>query len=252
MTVCASLGCDRQVADARICSGCTRTLETRLREIPGLADELTLVLVRATRYDERSERPGNGDALPYDAMAASLGWDLRNTLAAWTRALAQPAERLPAPTVGALAGWLVVRVSRARQHADAGLLVDEIASVYGRLTRAIDRDDVRLVGRCCQTPLYAPARAAKVRCTVCSTQHDVAERTAALGAEVRDVLATAAEIERAVAWLGQSVRDDQISRWVGVGMLAVKARTQSSSALYRVGDVLDLLARRDSAQVSKN
>lgn len=90
-------------------------------------------------------------------------------------------------------------------------------------------------------------RCRTVRCPVCSTEHDVAQRRAWLTEAMDDRLATAGDIARGLAGTtGHEATEGQIRGWERRGRLAPHGKDQAGRALYRVGDVIDLA--REAAQ----
>lgn len=80
-----------------------------------------------------------------------------------------------------------------------------------------------------------------VRCPVCSTEHDVAQRRSWLEEAMNDRLATAGDIARGLAGTtGHEATEGQIRGWERRGRLAPHGKDQLGRALYRVGDVIDL------------
>ncbi|MGE3795092.1 MAG: hypothetical protein AB7I38_14355 [Dehalococcoidia bacterium] len=84
-------------------------------------------------------------------------------------------------------------------------------------------------------------RCRTVKCPVCSTEHDVAQRRAWLTEAMEDRLATAGDIARGLAGTtGITATKDQINNWVRKSRLLRHGVDQNGVALYRVGDVIDL------------
>lgn len=99
----------------------------------------------------------------------------------------------------------------------------------------------------CEEDLYVVQGASTVRCRTCGTEHDVEYRRKVLREHVEDQLATVAELTTAVSNLARPVSKDTIKSWVRRDRLVERGRRPSPHdddgvALYRVGDVLELLA----------
>lgn len=102
----------------------------------------------------------------------------------------------------------------------------------------------------CTAELYAYRESGTITCPICGTEHDVAARRAYLLAESEHMLLTAAEAARAVVvWSdyerGEHRLVDRIRRWAERGRITTRGHVGvrgNSRALYRLGDVLDLLA----------
>lgn len=257
MTVCAVDTCDLPVEDAHCCAGCGHRLRLALTDVPALSTELDVTLSRQSAVGHRVGSRSAGAPLPYDTRASAVAHNLRNTLQTWVRLVADEkysdSRILPADTVSAMAGWLVSEVEYLRHHEAAVEAVTEITAAVDDARRIVDRPADRVfVGVCsavhngisCTESLYARPSAHEVRCRTCGATHEVAARREVLKAAVDDVLATPAEIARAVVWLGDHVRPNQITRWVQAGRLVARAHYPTESGqrpLYRIGDVLDLL-----------
>lgn len=152
---------------------------------------------------------------------------------------------------------------------EAGAFARDVTRTARELLTAADTPAPRLyLGQCradplkkgvlCQAEVYVIDhsdqgkghicdRCRSVRCHVCATEHDVAQRRAWLLEAMDDRLATAGDIARGLAnTTGITATKDQINGWVTRGRLLRRGTDQRGSALYRVGDVIDLA--RDTPQ----
>lgn len=252
--------------------------------MPGLAAELELAVTRQTRLggatggSRATERP-----LPFSQDASRVRSTATHTFLAWLLDAAARRRRRIAPLGptcrdcthpscerrrGNLAGmalclvdhlpWLLVR-------ADAGQAVDELTYAVALIRRAIDRPADRVyVGTClaplpdrkhCTTDLYAHRGADTITCPACTVEYDVSARRSWLLDQAENQLATAPEIARAVTALGQPIKVERIRQWAHRGRLIPHTFDELDSdatgatrirPLYRVGDVLDLIAAQES------
>jgi ribosomal protein L37AE/L43A len=154
-----------------------------------------------------------------------------------------PADNVPSCCVYLLghADWI------KRQHW-APEMLDEIQAVEGQLRRMVDRPaDKLLIGYCpqCDEALYARIGAQMVTCRQCEASFSVEASRDFMWEQAQDHLATAAEIARAVSWMGrESVSAERIRKWVERGRLERKGWLEVRGRLlptYRIGDVAALV-----------
>lgn len=255
-TICAA--CTRPVPDnAYVCTPCALRLEQALGDVPAIADELETTITRQARITAGDGRRPTGDRpLPYHQTAAIVRDALHNTLATWIRVIADHPDvhdGLPADTLAAMARWLLRHVEWLRHHEAGPEAVDEITAAIAEAWRVIDQPPDRwYAGPCgnadeatggpCPQDLYARPGAARVRCRACGTVYDVRERREWLLATAEDVLAHAVLISQALSRLDQPVTPERIRQWAHRGRLVAHGVDAQGRPLYRVGDVLDLLA----------
>lgn len=155
---------------------------------------------------------------------------------------------------------LLPRIVAAEWASD---MLDEMLDLERRLRRFVDRPADRwYAGPCtaglhgleatwfCGTELYAELGKPEVTCRECGISYDVAERRAWLLAAAEDRWETATTIARAVVvWTdydrGESRLVRRISDWAKRDRILVRGRREVDGRprpLYRLGDVLDLLA----------
>jgi hypothetical protein len=268
-------GCTRPTINSQLlCKQCTWELEQALAELPALIDELTTSL---TKQSVLSNGKGGGKPtkgrvlpLPFDLRASDVINELRTLLHGWTRVVVEDYHQdPPADTLDGMARFLYARVDLLAAHEAARDIHEEILDMAakpdakrsggGRAWRAVDLAAEKVfVGMCsyrevddqepCPEELMAKRSSLLVRCRTCGTEYSVEERRKVLRDAVEDVLATPAEISRAVQWLGEAVRLDQITRWVQAERLVEKGHVMQGKrrmALYRIGDVIELLKEPD-------
>lgn len=163
-----------------------------------------------------------------------------------------------APT--APAAYLELRLDGIRRTEWAGELAREITDAVRAGWRAVDRPDGRhFAGPCspdCDGRLWHSADAATVRCPACGATYDVADRREWLLAAARDHEDTADRIASAISlWTGRRLTASTIRVWVHRGHLQAVDRLEDrleravyggrAVARYRLGDVHDVLTRRD-------
>lgn len=231
--------------------------------------------------DDGRQWPGTlrPTAIPFDPGTSDVAYTLRRILAGWAQLVAEgigvysetnrrgigPVCRrcahsscrsilpIPAPpeSLGGLARWLRPRVGWLRHHPAAADAYTQILDAVHRARRVIDRPaDQLYAGPCdCGEDLYAKLSAAYVECR----NHEqpivwpVEERRRWLLESADDVLATSGEISRALTRYSQPVTESSIRGYVLRGRLTPKGQRtvgKKSTPLYRLGDVLDILARQ--------
>lgn len=169
----------------------------------------------------------------------------------------------PRDTVAACCAYIAGWRNRLTSHEWATELLDEMLDLERRLRRIVDRPaDAWYAGACgsvtdtdngeviCTRELYAEPGSPFVQCRDCSCTYDVAARRKALLAEAEDREATVRTLARIVTTLGASEAseariENRINVWVTRGRLTSNGRRVIDGRprpVYRVGDVLDLLA----------
>ncbi len=154
-----------------------------------------------------------------------------------------------------MAIFLAGQIDWLRAQAAGPDAIDELTAAVRTAERATDRPaDRRYAGPCtadveldgirlgtCGTDLYALPGRDTITCPTCNTQVPVTERRAWLLEQAEDRLLPVTEMARAVDGLGVPVNRDTIKSWVRRGQLVSRGATGTAVALYRVGDVLDLV-----------
>lgn len=267
--------CGRPLRDnALLCPKCTDRLRRDLGDIVGLAEEVETTRLRQSRTGgapiggaRSGDRP-----LPFDDRPVLAARALREVCRTWTavvvelRAVPWPRDLLPdyGPFLLGQVDWL-----RQREQAPAAYL--ELTRAVGRVRGSIDRRAERVyAGPCgamdywpdgalvlCSAPctgdVYGRPNAKTASCEVCGAEHDAADRRQWLLAAVEDQLAHIAWLSKALSNLGRPVADPTIRSWVTRGRLVAHGTDAHGRAVYRVGDVLDLIraeaVRRSSPPV---
>src|SRR6266568_5100821 len=195
-TECLVDACGRPTPDqAYVCQGHADRLERALGDVPALWEELDTVLTKQARYAAAEFRRGEM-ALPFNPVAAELGFVLRNTLSTWCRLISEERGRvLPdTDTPAAVAGWLLHHTTWLRHHRAGHEAVEEITSAVNAIRKAVDRPPERIyAGPCkdCGGDMYAKPDAASVDCRPCGLSYDVAEMLEWMRGQVYGRLVTA-------------------------------------------------------------
>lgn len=244
---CAAPDCDRPARDANVCNTCAAKLEIALSDVPALTDELETTLTRQARIGDPSggNRRGGETLVPFHPRASEVGWTLWQTLVAWVRELHTEPEGYPHDSPSIMSRWLLTRAERIRQHQAGGEAVDELTTAVDQVWRVIDRPAQRwYAGACsCGEHLYATPGARSFTCRGCGADYDVAQRQEWLRAAAEDQLAHAALISQALTTLALPVTPQRIRKWAERGQLVAHSVDTHGRALYRVGEVIELLAR---------
>ncbi|NJP27085.1 hypothetical protein FLW53_23370 [Microbispora sp. SCL1-1] len=253
--------CGRPVPDhAYVCPACAWHLHEHLvRLVDGdLVDELDTALARQAKLGGSGGRHGDEQPLAFGYAASEAIWVLRNTLTGWVRVLLDDLahHHPPADTLPAMAEWLAYRTETLRHLPEGPEAVDELTAAVRHAEAAVaPLGDRVYVGPCageldggapCGADLYAAPGAAWVTCKACGAHYRVHQRREWLLDAAEDVLETATEIARAVTSLGRPVTPERIRQWAHRGQLHARGTQRDGRGrwvpLYRVGDVLDLVA----------
>jgi hypothetical protein len=238
--------------DRFLCSRCVNRLAddlrayTRQRHETSLVDELSVTATRQSRMTA----PGDGSRaterpLPFDERAALILSDDVAWLIDACHRFGADDELTTSGDADACALWLWSHVELIAAHASGVVFAHDAARRSTRAVRAIDRPPgTWYAGRCveCASDLYAAEGAATVECRACHTNHDVEVQRERLLIAVEDRLATASEICRAVHLLDRPVTRSMIDHWVERGQLMRRGRSGAGHFMYRIGDVLTLVA----------
>lgn len=269
---CAS--CSRPVKDqARLCRRCTSWLERDLGDLEGLATEVETTRLRQSRTGGQaiggghsSERP-----LPFDDRPVLAARALREVCRRWAGFVVEHrGAPWPRDLLGDYGRFLLGQVDWLRHREEAPVAFDELSGAIGRVRGSIDRRAERVyAGPCgaidywpdghpilcsarCDGDVYGRLNAKNATCTKCGATHDVADRREWLLAAVEDQLAHIALLSKALSNLGRPVADPTIRSWVSRGRLAAHGEDPQGRALYRVGDVIELLAQEAARQASRS
>jgi hypothetical protein len=248
--------CGRPIHDtAVICRTCGEDVRTELGHVAayhGLAYDLQLAMARQSRLGARDGSRPTEAAVPFDSRASGVADKLKNTLVGWARIVAdETGADLPADDLARIAGWLGPRIGWLRYHEDGAEAYGDVTRGVREVRRIIDRPpDKSYVGPCdCGADLYAKIDARFAHCPGlgCGKVWPVDERRLWLLESARDVLASGMEISRALTRYAQPVTPSALRGYVHRGQLISRGERVEGSRmvmLYRLGDVLDILARQ--------
>ncbi|MDF5755808.1 hypothetical protein [Spongiactinospora sp. TRM90649] len=266
--------CDRVMpGHLRICTACAAQLARNLGDVPALARELETT---ATRQARTGTGAGSGETpLQWDERARAAEHDLVVVLTSWGMVLQQGMPPIIGPicatdcrhatchaaglahgpradTLPSVSRWLLRHLRAIQAAPDAARIASDVARAVHACRRAIDRPPPLLyAGLCdaCATPLYARLGAAQVACPRCLDPHggriryDVTTRRDWMLASVEDMRLPAGDIARALTSLVRPIDPALIYTWRARGRLAPHGVDARGRALYRVGDVRDLMDR---------
>lgn len=240
---------------ARLCTSCLDGLFADLKQVSELYDDLDITRTKQdvisaehSRVSGSKERP-----LGYRPGALAAAEELTIALRFWARTIADEWEqrlnrtfRAPAdPKACAL--WLRCNPNTIRYSQHAADMVDQIGYAVTKARRVCDRPaERRYAGACqeCGADLYSREQATHITCPACGRTYRSDERYASLLVELRDRLATAADIAAGVGRLhGQPIDRKVINQWHSRGRLAAHGHTPEGHPMFRIGDVLDLALR---------
>ncbi|UVS81825.1 hypothetical protein [Actinokineospora sp. UTMC 2448] len=229
---------------------------------PGLLADLEDVVVQRTRVPVGIDRLGDDESrLPWHEEASDLAQHARTVLTGWVRVLLDDhpaiASTLADTSTSGVARWLARRGRTLAMLPAAAEAAQDIVDLHRRVAHMVDRALERLfLGPCgalriqqdrvvrCEYDLYGRPDRATVLCQACHTEHDIEERREQLRERLRGLLATAAEISRAMpSLIGGDVASSTIRRWVrerGLTQYPPDPRDARRAVRYRVDDVLRL------------
>lgn len=255
----SSCKCGRETRDdAYLCQDCGDELARALGDMPALDEELDVTITRQRALPTEGGSAGAETPLPWHAKAAEAQHHLKALLVTWARMCEEEHVRHCSPrtkpldehddNIPALSRWLLWRVDGLELHPAGPDAHEEITDAVAQCRRLVDRPPERwYAGPCdlCRADLYATSRQGQVQCRTeqCPASYDIAERRDWLLAAAEDRLVGAADLARAVSWLGaQPLTRHRVGMWAKRGRILAKGH-DGTRPLYRVGDAIDLLAR---------
>ncbi len=159
-------------------------------------------------------------------------------------------SRWPADTIPACCIYLLGHANWIRTQHWAPEILDEMQHIEGQLRRVVDRPaDKWFAGPCdtCERDLYATVGAASVECAECDLVYDVDARRVWLLEQAQDRLLTAAELSRAVSWLGtEPLTAARVWKWAQRKRIVARGMTLhrgNEIPTYLVSDAIDLMAQ---------
>jgi hypothetical protein len=250
-TLCTAPNCSFPQLNGYLCRNCTDQLRRDLSAIPWLLEDLEVTITRQDKLTDPSGRSGDERPLPIRLHAMEARRDLNVTLASWATHTAGRFDGLDRSVIWTelrLANYLLDHLGDILTDPHAGQIADEIGYARGMCQRAIDKPVPRVyVGPCedCDKDLYAHPSAAEVECKTpdCGAVYPIEARRRWLLGKAEDQLMTATEMSRALPGLSsQPLTVDMIRGYVRRGRLTSHPPIKPKGpALFRVGDILDLI-----------
>ena len=233
---------------AVLCGRCADHLAGRLRQVPGLVEELITTTAKLDRRGEQVGKSGSDEQpLPYNDRASDIRRQLRDRLGLWVWAVAEHAgtpigPRYDAEPAAWAARWLLEHPGAVRHYPAAGDLYEEVTEDVKAALKVIDLPPtLMLAGECgCGTVLYAAAGAEHTYCPAigCGLSYRVDEQRAWLWRRLEDKQGTATQVASWLSDIGLKVQPATIRKWVARGKL---------SQPFCVGDVVTVLTGRTAA-----
>lgn len=271
VTYCAAAGCGRPTNSNVLCKHCDALLKQHLAEMPWVFDELRIVLTKRARFTRGG--PGGKsqeNPMPMNITASQVISEVTKVVNEWQGRLAdhvgQPV-RYPNPITAV--AWMLTAHSfgKTTTWVDTGHMLDQLTLTRTNADKVIyGPKDKWFAGICsivtndheCDADLYADTDKGDLECWRCGHIHDIANRRAALLKHAENTFATATEAARAViVWSDYERGENLLVK--RIGMWAERKRiTQRGTILqdgkhrplYRIGDILDLLASDAHAKAS--
>lgn len=269
--------CGRSLGDGTtLCMDDTADLAAQLRAVDDLVDDLDVTFSRQDQLigpwggvGTAREKP-----LPFKVDAPEAAYLVSSTLTAWAREIAStytpsvyrtvdPHDPTRLPNSLSIAG-LAARVlldglDALRRRQDAGQAYDEIVAALREGRRVVDRPvERRYIGTCqgshedteCSADLYAPVNADTMVCQRCGIRWDVAHLRAALAERAPNETGTTTIIAGYLRTVGIDVSAQAVRRWARPEngrppRLHPAGHDNWGRPLYRLGDALDVYARRE-------
>lgn len=272
--------CAGRSKDWSLCRSCCDQVLVDLRELPDLMRDLLDKRVGRTRIPPPADQDidPQESRVPFSSAATRTADLIVSTVGTWVRALDQddliepgcppvkvcrcapPAAacdlpwRFPLrPRMASWCAWLAERIDRIRFHEAAGQIADDLAGCVKRARASVDLPpELVLVTRCevCEHDIFAEPDAKTVVCRHCRRagvkppEIDVEKSRRRLSGRLEHQWATAAQCALVLGAHGLPVRESTIWEWARPdrgGKLKVRGRDKARRALYRVGDVADLV-----------
>lgn len=257
-------GCGRPIRDnASICHQCTARLRRDLGDVRGLAEEVETTRLRQSRTGGQAIGGGHSSdrPLPFDDRPVLAAEGLRAVCRRWVALVVEQRGAVwPRDVLFDYGPFLLGHVDWLRHRDEAPDLLVDLVGAIGRVRGSIDRRAERVyAGPCgsmdywpdghpilcsarCDGEVYGRPTARTATCEKCGAVHDAADRREWLLEAIEGQLAYGAQLSKALSSLGKPVAEATFRKWVERGRLVAHGENQFGQALYRVGDVLDLMA----------
>ncbi|WP_133061536.1 hypothetical protein [Streptosporangium minutum] len=269
---CPVIWCDRMMpGSVQVCGACSAGLVRDLADVPSLAHHLDLALTRQTRMGGGGRR-GAETPMPWDERAREAGFILKSALVGWARMLSAGVQTLQGPLCGqacehmtceyaslgrgpaddmaAIARWLIWHSKALLRREAAAEAVEELTEAVRQARKAVDRPaDQVYAGPCdeCGSDMYARPDAVMVACPVCvdddgqRLRYRVKDRQLWMLGAVEDLELPAPDVARALTTLVRPIAPALLYTWVSRKKLIPRTTDARGRALFRVGDVLELM-----------
>jgi hypothetical protein len=249
---CQVAGCLRPSPQAFVCGQCLDELEVALMNVPVVIEDLAIATTRQSRFSGPSSTHGRTEApLPYETRSADAWASLSNAVTSSARLLCEHRGlTMPSHEAVSLSRWLLANLAAIGQDVAGGDIATEIIGNVAHGQRVIDRPEDRVyIGLCrlCQTPMHADLSAFTYRCSVCTSEYEIAATREALFARVRETIATVGEMVLLADYIGVKVKRSRVEKMVERGRLVRAGQRVDGVATYRLGDLLSLIEDRKEA-----
>lgn len=279
--------CDKPAGDAYVCAHCLDDLEVALGDVPALMEDLLVTLMRqdrmpptpnAQRQRRRAEHTKWDDKLNSDVedqgrLLAAKGYNrtlhhakagevmstLSNAVTTAVRALAEPLRiTLPVMDAAGASRWLLTNLASVALSPAGPDIVADVVREHHRAMRVIDRPEERTyIGLCdqCHAAMHARPYDLAHRCA-CGETYDIAARQQVIHTRLMGSLVSVEEIldlSTRAETFGQRINRKTLESWIQrkrlrrVGSRRNRDSGKPAVALYRAGDVLNLVQARMSS-----
>jgi hypothetical protein len=238
--------CGGRMATGRtVCTPCEDALLRDLKDIPSLIVHLELAEARVTRLGDGGGT--RGEALAWDDRARATHDRLTKLLAGWVRVLQPQTPDQAKATVIAHTYWLTRHRHLLLRHPAADEALGDIQHAVKQARWAIDRPaDKIYAGPCdqCGHDLLAKPGATAVTCHDCQLEYDIPARQAWMQSQIHDQLGHSSAISGMLGQLGVNVAASTVRYFAQEKRILAHGYDQKRRPLYRIGDVLAVLAER--------
>lgn len=234
---------------------CLDRLETALRDIPDLADQLLTTLARQDVLQRPGQDGGNthaGPAEPVNGAARDPGEDLTATLRSWADQLDHDHGTT---TAKSYSRRIIAHLNTIRSRPDAGQLVDEILDAYHRARRVVDLPPEKiLLGACnathegqdCPGEVRGIRGRHEARCDTCGETYSQAQRQQQAVANAWEHRRPLATIVKALRQAGFKISASSAKRWATAGDLRTPWAATDGTALYTMAQVYEVMQAKRS------
>jgi len=275
--------CSAEMDSGVVCSPCVGGMMADLRALWATGDvhgfdvdlDITIAKMDVFARSGGGGKPTEAPLLINDG-ASDMRRYLHGMLATWCRVMMELLPALPGPTcrscdhrscqairyvrgpqdtIASMAKWLHARARDVRTAEWGDECVEQIRYAVQEVRRCVDRPAERIyAGECpdCGGRVYGIAGAAKAWCRAEDCDGEIEDPEARRDAAVKRAVAaaperlvTAAEASMASRALGKQVTDRAVRKMAAEGRIV--AATSARPARYRLGDIMDVLHRKERA-----